>query len=86
MDTAEALVRGFFVGFITAQFISGWVSGPLIVLVLIFYVFGGNGWKRITNAAASKAPAFVMTYFTPVNNMIPTTTNPPQDQVDPLFI
>lgn len=52
MDAPTALVKGFFAGFVVAQFITGWVSGPLIVVLILLYVFSSRvleqGHKYLT--------------------------------------
>ncbi len=63
MESSEALVKGFFIGFLAAQFVSGWISGPLILVVLFLYVFLGNASRKVGNAVLSKLPVFAMRYF-----------------------
>ena len=77
MDTAEAQIRGFFIGFIVAQFISGWVSGPLIIVVLLLYVFLGETTRKAGRKIVSWLPAMMIKRFVapppPAPDDIPTT-------------
>lgn len=52
------LAKGFFIGFVAAQFVSGWISGPFILCVLCFYVFSGPFVQQINTALTARLPAF----------------------------
>jgi hypothetical protein len=58
-NSSEWVVKGFFIGFIVAQFISGWISGPLIVIVLLLYVFAGEASRKIGAGIMAHLPVFV---------------------------
>ncbi len=51
METSTALIKGFFAGFVAAQFISGWISGPLIVVFIFISVFSARALERIQQYA-----------------------------------
>jgi hypothetical protein len=63
MDSAEPLARGFFIGFIVAQFISGWFSGPLVVVVLLLYVFLGDVTRKVGKSIMARIPGVIMRRF-----------------------
>ena len=79
MEASESLIKGFFVGFIAAQFISGWISGPIILVVLFLYVFLGGATRKIGKAIIAKAPGFMVNYFVglPVQQEVPNAFEDP---------
>jgi hypothetical protein len=63
MDAIEPQVRYFFIGFVAAQFISGWVSGPLILVVLFLYVFLGEATRKLGQILVARLPGFLLNRF-----------------------
>lgn len=43
----EGLSKGFFLGFTAAQFFSGWISGPMVVVIILVYVFASEYVQRL---------------------------------------
>jgi len=56
MDAAQA----FFCGFVAAQFISGWISGPVIFITIVCYVFLGKGVQRLIQSSMPYLPTFLV--------------------------
>lgn len=54
------LAKGFFTGFVAAQFVSGWISGPLILVALFLYVFLGQAMRQAGGAIVRRMPAFLL--------------------------
>lgn len=54
------LSKGFFIGFVAAQFVSGWMSGPIILLVLFLYVFIGQAMQHVGDAIMARLPTFAL--------------------------
>ncbi len=69
MDTSTGggegvvLARGFFLGFVVAQFISGWVSGPLVIIAVLVYVFAGQAARTLGQALLRRLPAMLAQKF-----------------------
>jgi hypothetical protein len=57
---AKSIAKGFFLGFVGAQFVSGWISGPLILIIIIVYIFIGQAMQQVGDAITARMPAFLV--------------------------
>jgi hypothetical protein len=75
----EPIVKGFVCGFIVAQFISGWVSGPLIIVTLVVYVFNQHALDTLLLWAQRIVPRILFERFVSNKASVPSTpsTSPP---------
>jgi hypothetical protein len=60
MESGEPLARGFFLGFLTAQLVVSWISAPLCLVVVLFYVFAGDVTRKAARAGMAYLPGFVL--------------------------